>query len=49
MEEQLKANALLMEGYEKSFEEKLADAKAQAEAKNKAVRVYEYKEILKIL
>jgi len=30
MEEQLKANALLMQNYEKTFEEKLAEAKAKA-------------------
>lgn len=37
MEEQLKANAMLMQGYELTFEEKLAEAKAKALVKNKEV------------
>lgn len=35
MEDQLKANAMLMQGYELSFEERLAEAKARALVKNK--------------
>ena len=37
MEERLKANALLMQDYDKTFEEKLAEAKIKAQAKDKDV------------
>ena len=37
MEDQLKANAMLMQGYEQSFEERLAEAKAKTLMKNKEV------------
>jgi L-rhamnose isomerase len=37
MEEQLKANSMLMQGYEQTFEERLAEAKAKALMNKKEV------------